>query len=56
MILLPGRETRKYRNVCAHHSRLWNRELAVKPELPVAWKANGIGHVPKAFKAEERLF
>ena len=22
------------RNVCAHHSRLWNRELAVKPELP----------------------
>jgi len=32
------------RNVCAHHSRLWNRELAVKPELPVAWKANGIGN------------
>ncbi len=22
------------RNVCAHHSRLWNRELAVKPILP----------------------
>ena len=32
------------RNVCAHHSRLWNRELAVKPELPVAWKASGIGN------------
>jgi abortive infection bacteriophage resistance protein len=32
------------RNVCAHHSRLWNRELAVKPESPVAWKANGIGN------------
>jgi abortive infection bacteriophage resistance protein len=32
------------RNVCAHHSRLWNRELAVKPELPVAWKAIGIGN------------
>jgi abortive infection bacteriophage resistance protein len=30
------------RNVCAHHSRLWNRELAVKPELPNAWKARGI--------------
>lgn len=30
------------RNVCAHHSRLWNRELAVKPELPNAWKAQGI--------------
>jgi len=30
------------RNVCAHHSRLWNRELAVKPKLPTAWKTNGI--------------
>ena len=30
------------RNVCAHHSRLWNRELAVKPELPTAWKTSGI--------------
>ena len=24
------------RNICAHHSRLWNKELAVKPELPSA--------------------
>jgi abortive infection bacteriophage resistance protein len=32
------------RNVCAHHSRLWNRELAVKPELPAAWKTSGIGN------------
>lgn len=30
------------RNVCAHHTRLWNRELAVKPELPKAWTAAGI--------------
>ncbi len=22
------------RNVCAHHSRLWNRELAIRPSLP----------------------
>ena len=22
------------RNVCAHHSRLWNRELAIQPRLP----------------------
>lgn len=22
------------RNICAHHKRLWNRELAVKPKLP----------------------
>jgi abortive infection bacteriophage resistance protein len=30
------------RNLCAHHCRLWNRELAVKPELPVAWKSAGL--------------
>lgn len=22
------------RNICAHHSRLWNRELGIKPETP----------------------
>ncbi|AZF39550.1 Abortive infection bacteriophage resistance protein [Pseudomonas sp. R4-39-08] len=22
------------RNICAHHSRMWNRELGVRPELP----------------------
>jgi abortive infection bacteriophage resistance protein len=30
------------RNTCAHHSRLWNRQLAVKPALPTAWAASGI--------------
>jgi len=30
------------RNICAHHNRFWNRELAVKPELPMAWKTSGI--------------
>lgn len=28
------------RNVCAHHSRLWDRELAIRPEIPrkdTAW-------------------
>jgi len=30
------------RNTCAHHSRLWNRELAVKPELPHVWTAEGV--------------
>jgi abortive infection bacteriophage resistance protein len=24
------------RNICAHHARLWNRDLAVQPELPEA--------------------
>ncbi|MGI4830636.1 MAG: Abi family protein [Janthinobacterium lividum] len=27
------------RNVCAHHSILWNKQLRLKPELPGAWKA-----------------
>lgn len=27
------------RNLCAHHSRLWNRELAIKPSLPRNSKA-----------------
>jgi abortive infection bacteriophage resistance protein len=30
------------RNTCAHHSRIWNRELAIKPTLPQAWPAAGI--------------
>jgi abortive infection bacteriophage resistance protein len=29
------------RNVCAHHARLWNREISIKPELTAEWKADG---------------
>lgn len=25
------------RNICAHHGRLWNRELSVPPKLPKNW-------------------
>ncbi|HEJ6164831.1 TPA: Abi family protein [Pseudomonas aeruginosa] len=25
------------RNCCAHHARLWNRELGVRPKLPNSW-------------------
>ncbi|HWE85846.1 MAG TPA: Abi family protein [Terracidiphilus sp.] len=32
------------RNACAHHARLWNKELAVKPELPNAWKVQGVSN------------
>ena len=24
------------RNVCAHHSRLWNREMSIKPKIPIS--------------------
>ena len=33
------------RNLCAHHARLWNRELAIRPEIPrkdPRWKALGL--------------
>jgi abortive infection bacteriophage resistance protein len=35
------------RNVCAHHSRLWNRELAIRPSLPRP-SAGWPYHVPSA--------
>lgn len=30
------------RNVCAHHNRLWNRELSVKPQMLNSWRATNI--------------
>ena len=36
------------RNVCAHHSRLWNRNIVVRPKLPaineVSWTEHFIGN------------
>lgn len=32
------------RNFCAHHNRLWNRQLGVKPVIPHGW----VYHVPNA--------
>lgn len=38
-------ETLTYiRNICAHHSRLWNREVSLKPELLKEWKELGISN------------
>lgn len=38
-------ETLTYvRNICAHHSRLWNREVSLKPELLKEWKVDGISN------------
>ena len=30
------------RNLCAHHSRLWNREFAIKPEILIKPQKNWI--------------
>lgn len=32
------------RNTCAHHSRLWNRVLGVKPKLPTDWWKQGLNN------------
>ncbi len=39
------------RNVCAHHSRLWNRNIVDQPKLPPDDEASFV----KAFKGQERL-
>ena len=39
MVLESWLQTLNYvRNLCAHHARLWNRELAIKPFIPYANK------------------
>ena len=54
-VLLSWLQTLNYvRNMCAHHARLWNRELAIKPIIPDL-KNGPRWHVPQAI-ANNRLF
>lgn len=41
------------RNICAHHSRLWNRDLAIEPELLMKPKGNWVS---KRFENNKRVF
>lgn len=41
------------RNICAHHSRLWNRDLAIEPEKLLKPKDKWIG---KPFENNKRVF
>jgi abortive infection bacteriophage resistance protein len=41
------------RNICAHHSRLWNRDLAIEPEKLLKPKGAWIG---KSFENNKRVF
>jgi abortive infection bacteriophage resistance protein len=41
------------RNICAHHSRLWNKDLAIEPELLLKPKRNWIS---KPFQNNKRTF
>lgn len=35
------------RNVCAHHGRLWNRELSIRPEIPKEGRMEWVAVQPK---------
>lgn len=41
------------RNICAHHSRLWNRDLAIEPEKLLKPKGNWIN---KPYENNKRVF
>jgi len=41
------------RNICAHHSRLWNRDLAIEPEKLLKPKGNWLD---KPFENNKRVF
>lgn len=42
------------RNICAHHSRLWNRELSIKPLLPNSRKYKDWDFID--YNAQSRIF
>ncbi len=42
------------RNICAHHSRLWNRELSIKPLLPNSRKYKDWDFLD--YNAQSRIF
>ncbi len=55
MVLQSWLKTLNYiRNLCAHHARLWNRELAIKPFIPYVNKYPD-WHSPVAIR-EHRIF
>lgn len=41
------------RNICAHHARLWNRELAIEPDRLLKPEGNWISH---KFENNKRIF
>jgi abortive infection bacteriophage resistance protein len=54
-VLLSWIHTLNYvRNLCAHHSRLWNRVLAIKPTIPDI-RHHPLWHAPNAI-SNERVF
>jgi len=44
------------RNICAHHSRLWNRGLKVIPRLPRQADMPELSHLPRGNQSLSRLY
>lgn len=44
------------RNICAHHSRLWNKASAVQPSWPTKAQCPELGHIDGATHAQTRLY
>lgn len=44
------------RNICAHHSRLWNRGLTVIPRLPDGGRVPDLNHIPRDNQFLSRIY
>ena len=44
------------RNICAHHSRLWNKASAVQPSWPTKSQCPELGHIESITHAQTRLY
>lgn len=44
------------RNICAHHSRLWNKPGVLQPRLPTAQEAPDLAHVIGDTRAQTRVY
>lgn len=44
------------RNICAHHSRLWNKPSVTQMRLPTAQEAPDLAHVLKDTQAQTRVY
>lgn len=44
------------RNVCAHHSRLWNRSMIDQPKAPASGAITELDHLANDTYAQERLY
>jgi len=44
------------RNVCAHHSRIWNSTIGLQPSWPTPNQVPDLGHIASNVKAQTRIY